>query len=52
MPKARWQAAAQTGEHWSARYLVMAAGPLSSFRPFTGPDKKSVAYKLFYVSIA
>ena len=26
----RWQAAAQTGEHWSARYLVMATGPLST----------------------
>ncbi len=25
-----WQAAAQTGERWSARYLVMASGPLST----------------------
>jgi cyclohexanone monooxygenase len=29
-PSERWQAAAQTGEHWSARYLVMATGPLST----------------------
>ena len=26
----RWQAVAQTGERWSARYLVMATGPLST----------------------
>jgi cation diffusion facilitator CzcD-associated flavoprotein CzcO len=29
-PSECWQAAAQTGEHWSARYLVMATGPLST----------------------
>jgi cation diffusion facilitator CzcD-associated flavoprotein CzcO len=26
----RWQAAAETGQRWSARYLVMATGPLST----------------------
>jgi cation diffusion facilitator CzcD-associated flavoprotein CzcO len=26
----RWQAAAETGERWSARYMVMATGPLST----------------------
>lgn len=26
----RWQAAAQTGERWAARFLVMASGPLST----------------------
>jgi cyclohexanone monooxygenase len=26
----RWQAAADTGQRWSARYLVMATGPLST----------------------
>ena len=40
-PSERWRAAAQTGEHWSARYLVMAIGPLSTPNTpaFDGPRK-------------